>query len=87
MTKHKATIIWERNQQLFIDNRYSRTHKWAFDGGLVVEASSSPHVVPLPYSNESAIDPEEAFIASISSCHMLWFLSIARTCSCYILKR
>src|SRR5207253_5786463 len=50
---------------------------WTFDGGLIVPASSSPSIVPIPFSNPAAVDPEEAFIASISSCHMLWFLSLA----------
>ena len=59
------------------DNRYSRGHRWHFDGGVEVPASSSPHVVPLPYSVQAAVDPEEAFVASLSSCHMLWFLSLA----------
>lgn len=77
MHEYGATIHWERGQQLFVDNRYSRGHVWRFDGGVVVPASASPHVVPLPYSNTSAVDPEEAFVASLSSCHMLWFLSIA----------
>jgi len=54
-----------------------RSHTWTFDGGIELVASSSPHVVPLPMSNESAVDPEQAFVASLSSCHMLWFLSIA----------
>jgi organic hydroperoxide reductase OsmC/OhrA len=57
--------------------KYSRSHTWKFDCGIELDASSSPHVVPLPMSNESAVDPEEAFVASVSSCHMLWFLSIA----------
>ncbi|HTM63098.1 MAG TPA: OsmC family protein, partial [Gammaproteobacteria bacterium] len=77
MTTHQAVITWERGQQSFVDNHYSRAHRWQFDGGIEVPASSSPHVVPLPFSNENAVDPEEAFVASISSCHMLWFLSIA----------
>jgi organic hydroperoxide reductase OsmC/OhrA len=62
-----------------VDNRYSRGHTWLFDGGTEIPASSSPHVVPLPYSRADAVDPEEAFVASLSSCHMLWFLSIAGT--------
>jgi organic hydroperoxide reductase OsmC/OhrA len=74
---YSATVTWQRNGQIFIDNKYSRVHAWKFDGGLEISASSSPHVVPLPYSDESAVDPEEAFIASISSCHMLFFLSFA----------
>jgi len=75
---YKVRIFWKRNSgESFIDNKYSRAHTWIFDGGSEIEASSSPHVVPLPMSKESAVDPEEAFIASLSSCHMLWFLSIA----------
>jgi len=62
---------------VFTDNRYSRGHRWQFDGGIEVPASSSSHVVPLPQSVAAAVDPEEAFVAAISSCHMLWFLSIA----------
>lgn len=62
---------------MFVDSRYSRGHYWEFDGGVRVSASSSPHVVPLPYSVAAAVDPEEAFVAALSSCHMLWFLSLA----------
>lgn len=77
MSRHTAEVVWERAGQDFLDNRYSRKHAWRFDGGTEVLASSSPHVVPPPFSDASAVDPEEAFIASLSSCHMLWFLSIA----------
>ncbi|PDT03599.1 peroxiredoxin [Rhizobium chutanense] len=77
MAKYGATIAWLRNGEAFTDNRYSRVHRWTFDGGIEVLASASPHVVPLPYSAEDAVDPEEAFVASLSSCHMLWFLSLA----------
>lgn len=78
MSTYSATISWSlRDEEKFTDNRYTRAHCWHFDGGETVRASSSPQVVPLPYSDESAVDPEEAFIASLSSCHMLWFLSIA----------
>ncbi len=77
MHEYTATIRWDRGQQIFVDNRYSRGHLWRFDGGVEVPASSSPHVVREPYSNANAVDPEEAFVASLSSCHMLWFLSIA----------
>lgn len=72
-----ATILWNRNGAAFTDNRYSRAHRWLFDGGASVPASSSPQVVPLPMSDAGGVDPEEAFVASLSSCHMLWFLSIA----------
>ncbi|HSP88728.1 MAG TPA: OsmC family protein [Ignavibacteriaceae bacterium] len=75
---YKVKIIWQKkSSEVFSDKKYSREHKWFFDGGIELKASSSPQVVPVPMSNESAVDPEEAFIASISSCHMLWFLSIA----------
>lgn len=77
MSTHTAEIRWGRGEQKFTDNRYSRAHTWRFDGGTVVPASSSPAVVPPPMSNGSAVDPEEAFVASLSSCHMLWFLSLA----------
>ncbi len=77
MAEHTATVTWERREAPFTDNRYSRAHAWTFDGGARVAASSSPHVVPLPFSDAGAVDPEEAFVASLSSCHMLWFLSIA----------
>lgn len=79
MAEHYAKIYWIRGcEESFIDNKYSRGHRWDFDGGITVAASSSsPHVVPLPFSVEENIDPEEAFVASLSSCHMLFFLSIA----------
>jgi len=77
MARYTAEILWLRNDQDFLDNRYSRAHCWRFDGGQEVAASSSPHVVPLPWSDASAVDPEEACVASLSSCHMLWFLSLA----------
>jgi organic hydroperoxide reductase OsmC/OhrA len=78
MAEHKATIAWRRGGAGFLDGKYSREHTWAFDGGLTVPASSSPSVVRVPYSNPANIDPEEAYVASISSCHMLTFLHVAR---------
>jgi organic hydroperoxide reductase OsmC/OhrA len=77
MATYTATVHWQRGDQTFTDNRYSRSHVVKFDGGLEIPASSSPHVVPLPMSNAAAMDPEEAFVASLASCHMLWFLSLA----------
>ena len=72
------TASWKRDPLAdFAKGKYSREHTWTFDGGLTVPASSSPSVVPLPFSNPACVDPEEAFVASISSCHMLWFLSLA----------
>jgi len=75
--EYTARISWHRGDAVFTDNRYSRGHKWTFDGGVEVPASSSPHSVRLPYSVEAAVDPEEAFVAALSSCHMLTFLYLA----------
>ena len=78
MSTHAATILWQREQEAdFAAGRYSRRHAWRFDGGGVVAASASPDVVQAPWSDPAAVDPEEAFVASIASCHMLWFLSLA----------
>ena len=77
MHRYEARISWSRNGAKFSDNRYCRGHEWSFDGGVKVPASSSPAVVPAPYSVVEAVDPEEALVASASSCHMLWFLSLA----------
>jgi organic hydroperoxide reductase OsmC/OhrA len=74
---HAALIRWHVGTDDFLGKRYSRAHTWTFDGGTVVPASSSPQVVALPMSDVAAVDPEEAFVASLSSCHMLWFLDIA----------
>jgi organic hydroperoxide reductase OsmC/OhrA len=77
VSQYQAIVEWERRGAVFTDNRYSREHRWEFDAGVRVPASASPHVVPLPYSTAAAVDPEEAFVASLASCHMLWFLSLA----------
>ncbi len=77
MSEHKATISWKRTSPDFIKGKYSREHSWTFDGGLTIPASPSPSVVPAPYSNPAHVDPEEAYVASISSCHMLTFLYLA----------
>ena len=77
MSDCQAEVIWERKDQDFLDKRYSRRHLWRFDGGVEVPGSSSVGVVPEPLSDPSAVDPEEALMASASSCHMLWFLAIA----------
>ena len=74
---HTALIRWNVGDSDFLGKRYSRAHTWTFDGGVVLPASSSPHVVPGPMSDAGAVDPEEAFVAALSSCHMLWFLDIA----------
>ncbi|GAB3479875.1 OsmC family protein [Polaromonas eurypsychrophila] len=77
MVEHTAEIFWERGAQDFLKGSYSRRHLMRFDGGAEVAGSSSPHSVPLPMSDAAAVDPEEAFVASLASCHMLWFLAIA----------
>jgi organic hydroperoxide reductase OsmC/OhrA len=77
MHHYTAQVIWQRDGQDFIGNRYSRRHLIRFDGGAELPGSSSPHVVPAPLSDPAAVDPEETFVASLSSCHMLWFLSLA----------
>lgn len=77
MASYTAELVWERGDQAFIDQKYSRRHELRFDGGTVVPASSSPHVVKVPLSDPAAVDPEEAFVGSLSSCHLLWFLALA----------
>lgn len=78
MIEFSALIQWQRGaEEVFHDGQFCRSHTWTFDGGLQVPASSSPHVVPLPYSVEENVDPEQAFVAALSSCHMLTFLAIA----------
>lgn len=78
MSHYSAQLTWRRQaDEAFVDNRYSRKHELRFDGGAELAASSSPQVVPLPMSDASAVDPEEMFVASLASCHMLWFLGIA----------
>jgi organic hydroperoxide reductase OsmC/OhrA len=77
MKRFEATLAWQRGGQAFTDQRYSRAHRWRFDGGLDVPASSSPLSVPVPLSDPAAVDPEEALVAAAASCHMLFFLSLA----------
>jgi organic hydroperoxide reductase OsmC/OhrA len=77
MPRYGCVVEWSRGDAPFVDGRYSRAHAWRFDGGAVVPASSSPHSVRVPWSDASAVDPEEALVAAASSCHMLWFLSLA----------
>ena len=79
MSTYTATIRWTRKDDGdFAKGQYSRAHTWEFDGGVTVPASPSPHVVPAPWSDLNAVDPEEAFVASLSSCHMLFFIDFAR---------
>jgi organic hydroperoxide reductase OsmC/OhrA len=78
MSKHTVIVSWKNNAGGdFLSLKYSREHSWEFDGGAKIAASASPSIVPFPFSNPANVDPEEAFIAAVSSCHMLWFLSLA----------
>jgi len=80
MSTYSAQTLWTRgdaSREEFVANRYSRRHVLRFDGGIDVPGSSSPSVVRPPFSDANAVDPEEAFVSSLSSCHMLWFLSLA----------
>lgn len=77
MSSYTATVVWSRQpSEPFVDNRYSRAHLWSFDG-IEVNASAAPAHVPPATSRPDAVDPEEAFVASLSSCHMLFFLYYA----------
>src|SRR4051812_10383775 len=79
MSIYTATIRWKRGAEGdFTKGQYNRAHEWAFDGGAVIPASASPHIVPTPWSDAAGVDPEEAFVASLSSCHMLFFVDFAR---------
>jgi organic hydroperoxide reductase OsmC/OhrA len=77
MSEHVATVSWKRNGPDFVKGKYSREHTWIFDGGQTVPASPAPTSVPAPWSNAANVDPEEAFVASIASCHMLTLLWLA----------
>ncbi len=78
MSDYSAQLAWQRQpQEAFTDKHYSRRHSLRFDGGAEVAGSSAVSSVPLPHSDPSAVDPEEMFIASLSSCHLLWFLALA----------
>ncbi len=77
MSEHKATIRWQNTGPDFLKGKYSREHTWSFDGGITVKASAAPAVVPAPYSNPACVDPEEALVASVSSCHMLTYIYLA----------
>ena len=79
MSSYTASSRWSRGVDGdFAKGQYSRAHTWEFDGGVTVPASASPHIVPAPWSDAGGVDPEEAFIASLSSCHMLFFVDFAR---------
>jgi organic hydroperoxide reductase OsmC/OhrA len=76
--EYRATVVWRLQGEEFAKGRYSRAHEWRFDGGITLPASASPGAVPAPFVREDAVDPEEAFVAALSSCHMLTFLDLAR---------
>jgi len=73
MSEHKATVNWTRNGADFGYKTYPRDHKWRFDGGVEVPASAAPAYL----GNPKLVDPESAFVAALSSCHMLTFLALA----------
>ena len=77
MSLHTAALTWSRDGALFTDGKFSRKHTWRFDGGAEVAGSPAPQVVPPPMSDPAGVDPEEAFVASLASCHMLFFLALA----------
>lgn len=77
MAEHRAHIRWQYSGTDFARGKYSREHVWEFDGGISVPASSSPAVIPIPYSNPAHVDPEEAFVAAVASCHMMSYLYVA----------
>jgi organic hydroperoxide reductase OsmC/OhrA len=72
MSEHKVTIDWKRETSDFDYKTYNRDHNWMFDAGVTVRASATPSYL----GNAACVDPEEAFVASLSSCHMLTFLAI-----------
>ena len=77
MSCYKATVSWKNSGSDFLGNKYSREHQWQFEGGAIVAATAAPDIVPQPWSNPANVDPETAFVASLSSCHMLFFLYFA----------
>lgn len=75
---HEATVEWRAGEgEPFLTRKYSRAHQWTFDGGAEVRASSAPSVVRVPLSDPAGVDPEEALVAALASCHMLFFLDLA----------
>lgn len=80
MSEHHAGVSWmlAEGGKAFLAGRYSRAHTLRFDDGLEVPGTPSPSVVPAPWSRTAAVDPEAAFTAALSACHMLWFLDLAK---------
>lgn len=86
MSEHRATVRWEQSGGPFAKRQYSRAHSWSFDGGVTVPAAASPHAVPAQFTDPSAVDPEEAFVAAIASCHLLSFLPLAALAGFEVLR-
>ncbi|MFL6732436.1 MAG: OsmC family protein [Sphingomicrobium sp.] len=86
MSTYTATVRWNcrESRERFAKGQYSRAHEWSFDGGAIVPASASPHIVRAPWSEATGVDPEEAFVAALSSCHMLFFLDFARRAGFFV---
>jgi organic hydroperoxide reductase OsmC/OhrA len=86
MSEHRATVRWEQRGGPFAKRQYSRAHAWSFDGGLTVPAAASPSAVPVQFTDPAAVDPEEAYVAAIASCHMLSFLPLAALAGFEVLR-
>src|SRR3954468_19660180 len=86
MSEHRATVRWEQAGGPFAKRQYSRAHSWSFDGGVTVPAAASPSAVPAQFTDPSAVNPEEAYVAAIASCHMLSFLPLAALAGFEVLR-
>jgi len=86
MSEHRAHVTWEQTGGPFAKRQYSRAHRWSFDGGVTVPAAASPSNVPAQFTDPSAVDPEEAYVAAISSCHLLSFLPLAALAGFEVLR-
>jgi organic hydroperoxide reductase OsmC/OhrA len=86
MSSHHATVRWEQSGGPFAKRQYSRAHTWSFDGGVTVPAAASPSAVPAQFTDPSAVDPEEAYVAAIASCHLLSFLPLAALAGFEVLR-
>lgn len=73
MSEHRVRIDWQRGEVRFRYDDYSRNHRWSFEGAAEVAASAAPEYL----GDASRVDPEQAFVAALSSCHMLTFLALA----------
>jgi organic hydroperoxide reductase OsmC/OhrA len=77
MSEHRATIAWERRSSEFAYNTYNRSHTVDYGGGIRVPATAAPANIPPTAIEGHGMDPEQAFVGALSSCHMLWFLHMA----------